>query len=141
MSFHVDLNTMDVKMHRGDTGAFFVGATRASETAWTSDDRMLFTVKNATGDVVMQRFYRLDDQWSVGDGIVLIEFHNSDTDTWGNGQYSMELRFDIDPVWNGPAPVGRCVDALTAGVRMVEGSTVRTVIHSTLTIDDIYGEI
>ena len=141
MSFHVDLETMDVKMHRGDTGAFFVGATRASETAWTSDDRMLFTVKNATGEVVMQRFYRLDDQWEVGDGIVLIEFHNSDTDTWSNGQYSMELRFNISPIWNGTAPAGRCVDALTAGVRMVEGSTVRTVIHSTLTIDDIYGEI
>ena len=141
MSFKVNLNTMDITMHRGDTGAFFVGATKASETAWTSDDRMLFTIKDAQGVTVLQRFYRLDDQWEVGDGIVLIEFHNSDTDTWEPGQYSMELRFDIDPIWNGTAPVGRCVDALTAGVRMVEGSTVRTVIHSTLTIDNIYGEI
>ena len=128
-------------MHRGDTGSFFVSATRGSETAWTSDDRMLFTVRDMSGNIVMQRIYRLDDQWEVGDGICLIEFHNSDTDTWANGSYNMELRFDINPIWDGTAPAGRCVNALTAGVRMIEGDVVRTVIHSTLTINDIYGEI
>lgn len=139
--FNVDLTNMEIKMHRGDTGSFKVHAERGSGEAWTEDDRMLFTVRSATGETVMQRFYRLDDAWDLGDGVVLIEFHNDDTDTWANGSYSTELRFDISPIWNGTAPTARCVDALTAGVRMIEGSIVRTVIQSTLTIDDIYGEV
>ena len=139
--FKLDPDTMNITMHRGDTGAFFVGAERESGTAWTEDDRMLFTVMSPNGEIVMQRFYRLDDQWGVGDGICLVEFHNSDTDTWETGQYSMELRFDVDPVWEGTAPGGRCVDALTANARMVEGAVVRTEIHATLTINGIYGEI
>ena len=128
-------------MHRGDTGSFKIHAERETGTAWTDDDRMLFTVRDATSKVVMQRFYRLDDQWDLGDGVMLIEFHNDDTDQWANGQYAMELRFCIAPVWEGTAPTSRCADALTAGARMVEGSVVRTVIHSTLTIDEIYGEV
>ena len=139
--FQVDLTTMDIKMNRGDTGSFWVAASRASGDEWTADDRMLFTVRDGQNEIVMQRFYRLDDQWDQGDGIVLIEFHNDDTDTWPTGQYSVELRFDINPWWSGTAPTGRCVNALTAGVKMIEGDVVRTVIHSTLTLDDIYGEV
>lgn len=139
--FSVDLATMAITMHRGDTGSFKVHAERESGEAWTSDDRMIFTVKNQNGETVIQRFYRLDDQYELGDGVVLIEFHNDDTDTFENGQYTTELRFDIDPIWNGTAPTARCVDALTAGVRMVEGSIVRTVIQSSLEINDIYGEV
>ena len=139
--FNVDLETMEIKMHRGDTGSFKVAAERESGTAWTEDDRMIFTVRDAQGQVVLKRYYRLDDQYDLGDGVVLIEFHNDDTDKWANGIYNTELRFDVDPIWNGEAPTARCVDALTAGVRMVEGSIVRTVIQSTLTIDDIYGEV
>jgi hypothetical protein len=139
--FNVDLETMEIKMHRGDTGSFKVAAERESGTAWTEDDRMIFTVRDAKGQVVLQRYYRLDDQYDLGDGVVLIEIHNDDTDKWANGIYNTELRFDVDPIWNGEAPTARCVDALTAGVRMVEGSIVRTVIQSTMTIDDIYGEV
>lgn len=139
--FNVDLETMEIKMHRGDTGSFKVASERESGTAWTEDDRMIFTVRDAQGQVVLQRYYRLDDQYDLGDGVVLIEFHNDDTDKWANGIYNTELRFDVDPIWDGEAPVARCVDALTAGVRMVEGSIVRTVTQSTLTIDDIYGEV
>ena len=139
--FNVDLETMEIKMHRGDTGSFKVASERESGTAWTEDDRMIFTVRDAQGQVVLQRYYRLDDQYDLGDGVVLIEFHNDDTDKWANGIYNTELRFDVDPIWNGEAPTARCVDALTAGVRMVEGSIVRTVIQSTMTIDDIYGEV
>lgn len=139
--FAVDLETMAITMHRGDTGSFKVHAERASGDAWTENDRLLFTVKDGQGDVVLQRFYRLDDQWDLGDGTVLIEFHNNDTDTWQNGQYSTELRYNIEPIWNGTVPTGRCVNALTAGVRMTDGAIVRTVLQSTMTIDDIYGEV
>jgi hypothetical protein len=34
-----------------------------------------------------------------------------------------------------------CVNALTAGVRMIEGDVVRTVVQGTLTIQGILGDI
>ena len=141
--FQIDLESMDIKMNRGDTGSFKVTATRESGTAWTEDDRMLFTIRNAQGEILIQRIYRLDDQWGLGDGVVLIEFHNDDTDTWDPGQYSTELRFDIDPIWDGsPVPTERCVNALASGVpTMIEGPVVRTVIQSSLMIEGVLGDI
>lgn len=141
--FQVDLETMDIKMNRGDTGSFKVGSSRKSGTAWTEDDRMLFTIKNAQGEIMIQRIYRLDDQYGLGDGKVLIEFHNNDTDTWDPGQYTMELRFDVAPIWDGtPVPTERCVDALMPGVpKMIEGPVVRTVIQSSLMIEGVLGDI
>ena len=140
--FNVDLETMAITMHQGDTGSFKIGATRENETAWTEDDRMLFTVKNGQGEVVLQRIYRLDDQYDLGNGKVLVEFHNDDTDTWEGGSYTTELRFVVDPIWDGTAPTARCVNALSPGTpKMVEGSIVRTTIQSTLTISGILGEI
>ena len=139
--FQVDFETGDIKMNKGDTGSFWVHASRKSEEQWTEDDRMLFTIRNGQGEIVLQRFYRLDDQWGQGDGFVLIEFHNDDTDTWETGQYTVERRYNVAPRWNGTAPAGRCVNAMTAGVRMIEGDIVRTVCQSSLTIDNILGEV
>ena len=139
--FNVDLETMEITMHRGDTGSFKVHGSRKDGTPWTEDDRMLFTVRNQQGEIVMQRIYRLDDQWDLGDGVVLIEFHNDDTDTWEPTQYSTELRFDISPIWEGTAPTARCVDALKTSAKMVEGSIVRTTLQSSLTINGVLGNI
>ena len=141
--FQVDLETMDIKMNRGDTGSFKVGSSRESGTAWTEDDRMLFTIKNAQGEIMIQRIYRLDDQYGLGNGKVLIEFHNDDTDTWDPGQYTTELRFDVAPIWDGtPVPTERCVNALLPGVpKMIEGPVVRTVIQSSLMIEGVLGDI
>ena len=140
--FKVDLETMAITMHSGDTGSFKIGATRQSGNEWTSADRMLFTVKNGQGEVVLQRIYRLDDQYDLGNGKVLVEFHNDDTDQWEAGTYSTELRFDVSPIWDGTAPTARCVDALSPGTpKMVEGSIVRTKIQSTLTISGVLGDI
>ena len=139
--FDVNLATGKITMHAGDTGSFKMKGTRKSGEAWTEDDRMLFTVKDQSGEVVLQRIYRLDDQYDLGDGVVLIEFHNDDTDQWSPGEYSTEFRYNVTPVWNGTAPTARCVNALTAGVRMIEGSIVRTTIQSTLTIQGVLGDI
>lgn len=140
--FVVNLETMEITMHQGDTGSFKVGATRKSGEAWTEDDRALFTVRNQQGEAVMMRYYRLDDQYDLGDGKILVEFHNDDTDQWEPGAYNTELRFDVSPVWDGDPPTGRCENALLPGVaKMIEGSVVRTVIQSTLTIQGILGEI
>ena len=140
--FAVNLETMEITMHQGDTGSFKIGAARGSGAAWTENDRALFTVHNQQGEAVMRRYYRLDDQYDLGNGKILIEFHNDDTDQWEPGTYSTELRFDVSPIWDGDPPTGRCENALLPGVaKMIEGSMVRTVIKSTLTIQGILGEI
>lgn len=139
--FQVDYATGDIKMNAGDTGSFKVHASRSSGENWTEYSRMLFTIRNPQGDIVMQRIYRLDDQWGLGDGYVLIEFHNDDTDEWGGGQYSMERRYNVAPIWEGTPSSARCVDALTSSAKMIEGVAVRTVFNGTLTIDSVSGRI
>ena len=140
--FQFDNETCDIKMSRGDTGSTWIHAGRKSGTPWTADDRCLFTVRDAQNVIVMQRIYRLDDQWGAGNGWFLMEFHNGDTDDWANGSYAIEWRYDVSPSWkSGSAPEGRCVDALLTGDEMTEGAIVRTVIQATLTLDDVYGRI
>lgn len=139
--FNYNSTGTEITMHAGDTGAFKVHATRATGADWTDADRMLFTIKNGAGDIVLQRFYRLDDDEGLGNGVVEIQFHNNDTDQWESGQYSIERRYDINPRWDGDPPEGMCVNALTAGVRMIEGDIVRTVAQGTLTILGILGDI
>jgi len=139
--FQIDTTTGNIQMHAGDTGAFAVRATRKTGESWTDDDRCLFTVRDAQGNIVMQRLYKLNDAFDLGDGVMLFQFHNNDTDKWAAGSYSMERRYDITPYWDGTPPEGACVNALTAGVRMVEGNCVRTPWHGTLTIQGVLGDI
>lgn len=139
--FKIDLETGDIKMNQGDTGSFKVHGSRLSGEDWTADSRMLFTIRNDNKEIMLQRIYRLDDQWGLGDGVVLIEFHNNDTDQWPVGTYQMERRYNVSPIWEGTPSDARCVDALTSSARMVEGVPVRTVFQGTLQIEDIYGEV
>lgn len=138
--FEVNKQTMAITMDQGDTGSFKFHAVKRSGAEWDETDRMLMTVTDPQGAIVMQRLYRLDDQWDLGDGWILIEFHNADTENL-SGSYSVEIRFDLVPVWNGTAPTARCVDALTAGVRMTDGGVVRTKIRTTLTVNGVSGKI
>ena len=142
--FIFDTETGDIRMNQGDTGSFKVHCSRKSGEDWTSDSRMLYTIRNPQNEIVLQRIYRLDDQFDLGDGVVLIEFHNDDTDDWAPGQYSMERRYNVAPVWNVEAasvPTARCVDALRTTAAMVEGVPVRTVFQGTLTIEGVQGRI
>ena len=102
---------------------------------------MLFTVKNGAGEIAMQRIYRLDDQWELGDGVVFFEFHNDDTDTWEPGSYTTEMRIDLTPIWEGTPSSARVVNALTSSARMIEGVPVRTVFKGSLTINAVDGRI
>lgn len=138
--FEVNKQNMAITMDQGDTGSFKLHAVKRSGAEWDEADRMLMTVTDPQGAIVMQRLYRLDDQWDLGDGWILIEFHNADTENL-SGSYSVEIRFDLVPVWNGTAPTARCVDALTAGVRMTDGGVVRTKIRTTLTVNGVSGKI
>ena len=136
-----DNETGDIIMNAGDTGAFKVHCSRKSGDDWPSTARMLYTITNASGEIVLQRIYRLDDQWGLGDGVVQIEFHNDDTDDWPAGQYTTERRYNLSPIWEGTPSTARCVDALTSSAQMVEGVPVRTVFKGTLTIESVQGRI
>ena len=140
--FQFDPVTGNIKMNAGDTGAFCVHCARSSGDDWPSTARMLFTVTSPSGDIVLQRIYRLDDQYDLGDGTVFIEFHNDDTDSWVQGDYRMERRYNVAPVWDGTPSTARCVDALAEGAaQMIEGVPVRTVFVGTLHIDTVTGRI
>ena len=143
--FNFDSSTCAITMHAGDTGSKWIHATRQSGDQWTEDDRCLFTVTDANGEIVMQRLYRLDDQWGSGNGWFLMEFHNNDTDTWVPGQYTTEWRYDVDPSWMiQEIPTGRCVNTMENGevvIRMTDGAVVRTKVRSTLTIQPVSGLI
>ena len=142
--FNFDNDSCAISLHAGDTGSKWIHATRKGGDDFTSSDRCLFTVKNSNGEIVMQRIYRLDDQWGAGNGWYLMEFHNGDTDTWAPGNYTTEWRYDVDPSWDGTAPTGRCVNTLVNGevtVRMTDGAVVRTKVQSTLTVQGVQGFI
>jgi len=139
--FQTNTDGSAINMHAGDTGALRIHATRKTGEDWTSADRMLFTIRAQDGTIRIQRFYRLDDDEGLGNGVVEIQFHNDDTDTWEPGTYQMERRYNVNPRWDGTPPEGMCVNALTAGVRMIEGDVVRTTVQGTLTINGIMGDI
>lgn len=142
--FDINMTTMDITMHRGDTGAFKVHAERESGAAWTADDRMIFTVMDSSGIVKIQRYYRLDTGRVVdfGDGIAEIEFHNDDTDKWATGQYTTELRFVVLPVWDSETiPDDDVVEVQADTPRIIEGGVVRTKIQATMTLRGVLAEV
>ena len=142
--FDINRETMDITMHRGDTGAFKVHAARESGAAWTEYDRMIFTVTDMNGLVRMQRYYRLDTGRVVdfGDGVAEIEFHNDDTDKWSPGQYTTELRFVVLPVWDDAnIPEDDVVDVHADTPRIIEGGVVRTKIQATITLRGVLAEV
>ena len=109
--FRVNFETGEIVMNVGDTGCFEVKGEREDLLPWTDDDRAVFTVRNAAGDNVITRVYGLNDE-ELGNGVVLIQFHNNDTDGLEPGSYSWELRFVVNPYYDGDT--------------IVDGDVVRT---------------
>lgn len=140
--FTYDSETGSVSMHQGDTGAYIVHASRKSGEPWTANDRMLLTIWNGSAPLI-QRIYRLDRQ-DIGNGNVLIEFKNADTDKIPTGNYAMERRYIINPIWDGEdIPEENCADALTASARIIDGHIVRIPQkgQTTFVISTVYGEV
>ena len=140
--FELDTETRNISMHAGDTGAYKVHAVRSTGDPWTANDRMIFTVLNAAGTVVLQRYYRLDT--ALGNGYCLIQFHNDDTDEWTPGNYSTERRYVINPRWSGEVPTGDVTNALAVESAIIEGDVVRVpkeTGQNIISILRVYGEV
>lgn len=98
--FIVNEDNGSVTMNVGDTGAWFVQGERDDGEPFTEDDRAVFTVKDASDTIVLERIYRLDDDEGLGNGVIFIVLYNDDTDDWAPGSYTYEIRYVINPYYN-----------------------------------------
>ena len=78
-----------IDMHRGDTG--IIGITATGYT-FGADDRVLFTMKDSSGTIVMEGVYAMTNNRFE------IEFKNADTDYLDPGTYEWDLRYIVNPV-------------------------------------------
>lgn len=132
MAWDINLTTMAVTMHQGDTGAYWVDLELEDENGDPVEDEF------QEGDVAIYEVWQGSTmkqhkefelqpaeptEICPGDGSFLIAFRNSDTDTWDPGTYNTEIRVALNPIRSGGA--------------VVDGDTVRTVIKSTIQIDPV----
>lgn len=108
--FVVNEETGAVEMNVGDTGAWFVDAERDDDVPFTEDDRAVFTIQDQSGETVLERVYGLADD-GLGNGTILIQLDNDDTDDWEPGSYSYEIRYVVNPYYiDGEIRSGDIVD-------------------------------
>lgn len=85
------VNDTKITLSRGDTGTVTIGV---SGYTFDSNDRALFSIRNGSGTIVIQRAYEIINNE------VEIEFVNSDTDQLPSGNYEWDIRFIIDPMYD-----------------------------------------
>ena len=126
MAFDVNLNTMAIDMHKGDTGSFWVQMELDDGSPFVEGDVAIFEVWQGN-DRLMHREFDLQpdepDDIELGDGQFLIAFRNSDTDRWTTSTKNSEIRVSLNPV--------------RSSGKVVDGDTVRTIVQSTIQILDV----
>ena len=86
-----------ITLSRGDTGALIVNATAnldGSDYTFAAEDRALFSIKNANGEIIMQKAYEMTDN------AFTVYFLNGDTDSLSPGAYSWDVRYIIHPYYD-----------------------------------------
>lgn len=124
--FDVNESTMAVTMHQGDTGAYTVTLELEDGEEFVDGDVAIYEVWQGGTRLVHREFNLQPDEptyTEYGDGVFLIYFRNSDTDTWTPGAYQTEIRVSLNPIRSSGA--------------VVDGDTVRTIVKSTITIEDV----
>lgn len=87
----------NISLSRGDTGALRVNAsaTLSGEPfTFGADDRALFSIKNANGEVIMQKASAMTDN------AFTVYFLNNDTDSLSPGSYSWDVRYIVHPYYD-----------------------------------------
>lgn len=82
-----------ITLSRGDTGA--IKFTAETEHTFSANDRALFSVKNAIGEVVKQSAFPLDENKGF-----VVTFFNADTDSLAAGSYLWDVRYVINPYYD-----------------------------------------
>ena len=86
-----------ITLSRGDTGAIKVNATATLEGepyTFGADDRALFSIKNANGEIIMQKASAMTDNSFT------VYFLNADTDALAPGAFSWDVRYIIHPYYD-----------------------------------------
>lgn len=99
--FEVDTNSMAIRMHKGDTGAFYVTLELEDNEEFVQGDTAIFEVWQGTTRLMHREFDLQPDEpddIELGDGKFLIAFRNSDTDTWSTTAKNTEIRVSLNPV-------------------------------------------
>lgn len=123
MAWNIDENTMAVTMHKGDTGAYTVTIELEDNEDFVDGDVAIYEVWQGSTRKIHREFNLQPDEptyTEYGDGVFLIAFRNSDTDTWAPGTYNTEIRVSLNPI--------------RSSGKVVDGDTVRTVVKSTIEI-------
>lgn len=87
----------EIRLSRGDTGALKVKATATLDGqpfSFGSDDRALFSIKNAQGQIVKEKVAELENNNFV------VYFLNADTDSLAPGPYQWDVRYIIHPYYD-----------------------------------------
>lgn len=96
--FNVDGFT--ISLSRGDTGS--IKFTAQTTYTFAAEDRALFSIKNAVGDIVKESVFALDENKSF-----VVTFFNADTDNLNPGGYSWDVRYIIHPYYDS---TGKIID-------------------------------
>ena len=100
--FNVD--GYNITLSRGDTGGILVSATATLDGqpfTFGADDRALFSIKNAQGEVVKEKVSELTNN------AFMVYFLNADTDSLAPGSFSWDVRYIIHPYYDAN---GRIID-------------------------------
>lgn len=130
MAWDVNETTMAVTMHQGDTGAYTVTIELEDGEEFVDGDVAIYEVWQGDTRLIHREFNLQPDEptyTEYGDGVFLIAFRNSDTDTWDPGTYNTEIRVSLNPI--------------RSSGKVVDGDTVRTMVQSTIQINNVYIKI
>ena len=126
MAWDVNEETMAVTMHKGDTGAYTVTIELVDGESFVDGDVAIYEVWQGNNMLIHREFNLQPDEptyTEYGDGVFLIAFRNSDTDTWAAGTYDTEIRVSLNPI--------------RSSGKVVDGDTVRTMVQSTIQINPV----
>ena len=87
----------NISLSRGDTGALRVNATATlsgEPFTFGSDDRALFSIRNANGEIIMQKASPM-----VNNSFT-VYFLNNDTDSLSPGAFTWDVRYIIHPYYD-----------------------------------------
>ena len=125
--FNVNLSTMAIDMHKGDTGSFWVQLELDNGEPFEAGDVALFEVWQGQ-TMKMHREYELQpaepDETTPGDGLFMIAFENEDTDQWQEQTYDTEIKVVLNPTRQDGS--------------VITGDTVRTLVQSKLNIMHVF---
>ena len=117
-------------MHQGDTGAYTVTIELEDGEEFVDGDVAIYEVLQGDTRLIHREFNLQPDEPTYTeycDGVFLIAFRNYDTDTWDPGTYNTEIRVSLNPI--------------RSSGKVVDGYTVRTMVQSTIQINNVYIKI